>query len=303
MEGKAKPNWRYALMKILDRIADRSLEPTLIYIVEKIFPKNTTKEEVLNVINNYPIKWKETYHGVDFYYDRMLFRIDLSKRHKNAWKINPIYLIKKKDGNLKTSIQQVSISVYANEAVAHAFNVKYITNHEDIYPEAGRVIDPFTNIESRRLTGVREREKLITQPPVSAYQGENPDIFISYSHKDKNLIYPQIIWLDKFGFKIWYDEGIPPTSNWEEIIPKRIFDSAIFLVFLSRNAVESDNVKREVSFAIKYKSGNILPIFLEETELSIDLEFNLQRIQSIIKYALSEDRYRKKVLEILKKKF
>ena len=110
-------------------------------------PKTTygvSAEEILKVINDYQIKWRETHKGVEFYFDRMLFRIDLSIRRKNVWKINPIYLIRKKDRSIKTSMQKNSVSVYANEVVAHAFYVKYWKNHEDTYPEAGRVIDTFT---------------------------------------------------------------------------------------------------------------------------------------------------------------
>ena len=44
--------------------------------------------------------------------------------------------------------------------------------------------------------------------PFPAYTGDAPYIFVSYSHEDDEIVYPEIQWLKDQGFNIWDDEGI-----------------------------------------------------------------------------------------------
>ncbi|MBN1215557.1 MAG: toll/interleukin-1 receptor domain-containing protein [Candidatus Lokiarchaeota archaeon] len=310
--------WRYVLLKEVDRIFDRSLTPTLIYFVEKVFPESYTKENILNDLKDCKIKWKETIDNVEFYFNLVVYRIDISKRHKNTWKINVLHLVKKEKSGINFLISPTSPCIYANEAVAHAFGKTYFKDSKDLYPFAGIITDLFINIELRKL--LKKEEKIIQHTfresegiiedkkvkeidlPIKSYQGNDPYIFISYSHKDKKLIYSQIKWLNDKGFNIWFDEGIMPMRSWEKVIPEKIFDSSIFIVFISKNSVTSDNVKREISYAIRHKTGHILPIYIEDTELSKDLDFNLKPIQGIMKYQFSDENYKLKVIDTLKKK-
>lgn len=55
-----------------------------------------------------------------------------------------------------------------------------------------------------------------------------------------------------------------------------------------------------LSYAIKYKSEKTLPIFIEETSLPLDIEFNLQRIQWIPKYKWTDEHYRNILLNSIK---
>lgn len=133
-----------------------------------------------------------------------------------------------------------------------------------------------------------------------AYSGIEPFAFISYSHLDSKIVYREIEWLYKKGFNVWYDEGLPPSSNWEMEIPDKISKCNVFIVFISKNSVISKNVGREISYAIKYKNEKILPIFIEETNLPKDIEFNLLRIQWIPKYKWTEEHYRSELLNSIK---
>lgn len=51
-----------------------------------------------------------------------------------------------------------------------------------------------------------------------AYKGENPYIFVSYAHKDKDIVYPVIEELQNRGYRIWYDEGIEASEEWAEYL-------------------------------------------------------------------------------------
>ena len=48
-----------------------------------------------------------------------------------------------------------------------------------------------------------------------AYKGDQPYIFISYAHKDSNIVLPIIARLQQDGYRVWYDEGIALGSSWD----------------------------------------------------------------------------------------
>ena len=50
--------------------------------------------------------------------------------------------------------------------------------------------------------------------PFSAYQGDEPYIFVCYAHEDDEIVYPEIRWLRDQGINIWYDEGISAGKVW-----------------------------------------------------------------------------------------
>lgn len=126
--------------------------------------------------------------------------------------------------------------------------------------------------------------------PFEAYRGSEPYMFVSYAHKDNQVIYAEIKRLHTAGYRIWYDEGIPAMTKWAEAIAKAIKGCEIFLVFLSPQAVASENVKDEIHLALEEKKP-ILGVHLEQHELPPELQLRLTRIQMIMKYQLSGTRY------------
>ncbi len=46
------------------------------------------------------------------------------------------------------------------------------------------------------------------EKPFPAYQGDEPYVFVSYSHADTERVYAELARLNDQGFNIWYDEGI-----------------------------------------------------------------------------------------------
>ena len=74
---------------------------------------------------------------------------------------------------------------------------------------------------------------MAVEPPFSSYMGDQPFIFVSYTHKDKGEVYPILQKLHHKGFRIWYDEGIPLTTDWCNTIAEKLLQSNIFLSFIS----------------------------------------------------------------------
>jgi formylglycine-generating enzyme required for sulfatase activity len=137
-----------------------------------------------------------------------------------------------------------------------------------------------------------------SQLPCAAYTGKEPYLFISYAHVDRKQVYPEIKALYERGYRIWYDEGITPGSEWSEEIAQAINGCDMFIVFISRSAIQSSNVRREISFALN-KNKLFLPVHLEEVSLPPGLELSMGNVQWVMKWKMSVDVYTRKLLNAL----
>ena len=135
-------------------------------------------------------------------------------------------------------------------------------------------------------------------PPFSAYMGDDPYIFVSYTHKDKAQVYPILKELHKKGFQIWYDEGIPLSTDWCNTIAEKLMISTLFLSFISPNVLESENTQDEIHLAMNEKK-QFLAIYLKDTELNPGLKMRIRRVQGILKYEMDELRFYDKLTKNL----
>lgn len=126
--------------------------------------------------------------------------------------------------------------------------------------------------------------------PYPAYQGDKPYIFVSYSHKDSNIVFNEIKRFNEAGYHVWYDEGITPGNEWDDEIADALSKCALFVVFLSKNSVLSPNVADEIKYSIQEKIPHI-GIYLEECELQGGLKLRFQNKQAILKYNMTEEEY------------
>jgi hypothetical protein len=116
------------------------------------------------------------------------------------------------------------------------------------------------------------------------YEGNKPYIFISYAHKDSHLVYPILDDLTARGYRVWYDDGIIPGSEWAENIAQHLNDCAVTLAFISPNSIASDYCRREITFALSKKKP-FLSIMLEPTDLPLGIELQLSAQQCVMGYA------------------
>lgn len=134
--------------------------------------------------------------------------------------------------------------------------------------------------------------------PFSAYLGEGPFLFVSYAHIDRLQVYPIIDYLHKSELKIWYDEGIPVSDNWRTTIVENIEHCTAFLVFISPSINDSEYVRKEINFALKRKK-RFFAVYLRETNLPSELEFEMDEIQSMKKYLLEDVEFLSKLRDII----
>ena len=99
------------------------------------------------------------------------------------------------------------------------------------------------------------------QAPFKAYSGNEPFAFVSYAHKDAEIVYEIIRYLNENGCRIWYDEGIEVGEKWAQTIASKLRKSKVLIACISQNMLSSQNCEREIYYAVKHKI-EIFPIFI-----------------------------------------
>ncbi len=128
------------------------------------------------------------------------------------------------------------------------------------------------------------------------YEGSDPFIFISYAHRNSKEIIPILEALDRAGYRVWYDDGIAPGSEWPEYIAEHLNASSVVLAFVSQASIDSPNCRREVTYALA-KQKPFLGVVLEQARMSPGMELQLAAQQCILRYNyLTEEEFLTKLL-------
>jgi hypothetical protein len=121
---------------------------------------------------------------------------------------------------------------------------------------------------TKYFTGIRATK---LPPPFPAYYGEEKYIFVSYAHKDSEIVFPALEKLNNNGIRLWYDEGLQAGEDWFDFMKDKITQSAGFLVFLSEKSVASPHANEEIEFAHNIKK-KVVGVQIGEFKLSANLE-------------------------------
>lgn len=129
---------------------------------------------------------------------------------------------------------------------------------------------------------------------VRPYKGTETYIFISYSHKDQAEVFSILSTMIRHGFRVWFDEGIDPGTEWDENIAEHIQKSSYFVSFISENYLQSNNCKDELNFARDLEKPRLL-VYLNDVNLPAGLAMRLNRLQAIhyYKYSTMESFFKK----------
>ena len=127
-----------------------------------------------------------------------------------------------------------------------------------------------------------------------AYKGDQPYIFISYAHKDSDVVLPIISRLQQDGYRVWHDEGIAPGSNWDVYISEHLDQCSNVLGFLSKSYVKSQNCRDELALTrLKGKPMNL--VYIDDVQLSSGLKMRYGRIQALFLQSMSENEFFEKL--------
>ena len=117
---------------------------------------------------------------------------------------------------------------------------------------------------------------------LAPYQGEKPFVFLSYSHKDAEEAQEILAAMNRFGYRVWYDEGLVPGKEWDETIAQKITSCSYFIALISRSYLDSSNCRDELNFAREQEKPRLL-IYLEEVDLPVGMQMRLGRLLAIHK--------------------
>jgi hypothetical protein len=122
-----------------------------------------------------------------------------------------------------------------------------------------------------------------------AYVEPDPgQMFVSYAHADYTLVERIVAAVEAQGTDMWLDRpDIHPGRTWAAEIVRAIKGARTVIVMCSPRAFESDNVKREVYLADRYKK-RMLPVYLEASQMPEDFEYFFAGVQSLDLYALPD---------------
>ena len=112
------------------------------------------------------------------------------------------------------------------------------------------------------------------------YVGNENYLFVSYSHSDRESVFPILRKLQLEGYRIWYDEGINGGENWRKILASKIQDEKCreFLLFSSVHSVSSTHVRAEINLALDL-NRKITTVRLDEHKFGPDIEMYLSLYQ------------------------
>jgi hypothetical protein len=134
--------------------------------------------------------------------------------------------------------------------------------------------------------------------PFDAYKGTKPYIFVSYSHKNMSEVFGIIKKLNDSRYRIWFDEGIEPGNEWPEVVGKALLGSTQFLVFMSRTAATSRNVRNEINLAFS-EGKSIIVVYLEKTTLTEGMKLQIGTVQFINRFDLGTKEFVDKLKNVL----
>lgn len=102
------------------------------------------------------------------------------------------------------------------------------------------------------------------QTKFEAYTGSEPYLFISYSHRDTEKVYPILDALYDRKYRMWYDESCETGNDFRDELRHRIEGAEAVLLFVSEASMASPYCGMEIIVA-RENGKRLFPIYLDDT--------------------------------------
>ncbi|MDE7162193.1 MAG: TIR domain-containing protein [Anaeroplasmataceae bacterium] len=129
-----------------------------------------------------------------------------------------------------------------------------------------------------RIKKILKESWIISQPIQNSKY-----VFISYSHKDNEIVLPFIKELQK-KYNVWYDEKILLGKEWPSEIIDKIENCSLFISIVTKNSLKSQQCKNELAYALKL-NVKFINVLFEETQLTKEFEFSYGLFQMFKLYS------------------
>lgn len=106
----------------------------------------------------------------------------------------------------------------------------------------------------------------VIQTGFEAYTGDEPYLFISYSHRDTKKVYPILDALHEKKYRIWYDESCENGNDFRDELRHRIEDAEAVILFVSKHSMASPFCGMEIIVA-RENGKRLYPIYLDNVEV------------------------------------
>jgi len=144
-----------------------------------------------------------------------------------------------------------------------------------------------------------EKKQEIYEAPVDlvSYEGTEPYIFISYSHRDSREVYPFLKLIEQEKFRFWYDDTMEIGEDFRAELRTKIEGCSAFLLFISEASMKSKYCGMEIITAFK-NDKKIYPVYLDDAvEIPAALKMILETLQHVKGYSHSSmDKYVQKLI-------
>lgn len=132
---------------------------------------------------------------------------------------------------------------------------------------------------------------------LTAYEGNEPYIFVSYSHRDTMQVCRVMKIIEREKFRFWYDDTMEIGEDFREELRVRIENCSAFLLFISANSMGSKYCGMEIITAFKYNK-KIYPVYLtDEVVIPAPLKMILENVQHVKGSVKSDlEKYTKKLV-------
>lgn len=106
-------------------------------------------------------------------------------------------------------------------------------------------------------------EFLMYQTKFEAYTGDEPYLFVSYSHRDTAKVYPILDALYDKKYRIWYDESCENGNDFRDELRHRIEGCSAVVLFVSKASMASPFCGMEIIVA-RENGKKLYPIYLDD---------------------------------------
>lgn len=183
--------------------------------------------------------------------------------------------------------QYYKMMIYTNKRLA-----RMKQEYEQKLTEKTQTVAQNVNIEPVQTENVKSERAF------EPYNGDKPFAFISYSRLDTDYLEDVIDIMGNGDMRFWYDKGIPASCEFAEIIGEKIQNCSAFVLLISPNSMNSEFVRKELTFALNKKLKPIC-VFLKETELTPGFEIQISLYEHIHYYEMDKCEFSKKLLDCL----